>query len=68
MNDERSLEYRKSSYSTATGNCVEVAFEADGAVHVRDSKDRTGPVLAFTPAEWSAFRSGVVAGEFTLPS
>ncbi|MEU7941538.1 DUF397 domain-containing protein [Microbispora bryophytorum] len=24
-------------------------------VAVRDSKDRSGPVLAFTPSEWSAF-------------
>jgi hypothetical protein len=26
-----------------------------GAVHVRDSKDTSGPSLRFTPSAWSAF-------------
>jgi hypothetical protein len=55
-------EWRKSSYSSING-CVEVAF-ADGNVAVRDSKDRRGPVLLFTPAEWTAFLEGVRGGEF----
>lgn len=38
------------------------------AVAVRDSKDRTGPVLVFTPAEWSAFIDGAKANEFDLTS
>ncbi|MEO3777269.1 DUF397 domain-containing protein [Micromonospora sp. B11E3] len=37
------------------GNCVEVADNLPGVVAVRDSKDRTGPVLAFTPDAWAAF-------------
>jgi hypothetical protein len=40
-----------------------VANLAD-AVAVRDSKNKTGPVLVFTPAEWSAFVEGAKAGEF----
>ncbi|WP_433224752.1 DUF397 domain-containing protein [Microtetraspora malaysiensis] len=36
----------------------------DGNVGVRDSKDKGGPVLVFTPAEWDAFIRGVNAGEF----
>ncbi|WP_063727781.1 DUF397 domain-containing protein [Streptomyces sp. RTd22] len=49
------LEWLKSSYSSNEGpDCVEVAASV-GRVHVRDSKDRQGPQLAFTPAEWSAF-------------
>ena len=48
-----------------SGACVEIAFATDGTVHVRDSKDRAGPVLRFTPAEWEAFRLGVLDGEFT---
>ncbi|MGW7237103.1 DUF397 domain-containing protein [Streptomyces sp. NPDC054804] len=45
----------KSSYSTGNGGeCVEVA-EAPGAVHIRDSKVRTGPVLAVTPQAWAGF-------------
>lgn len=60
-------EFRKSSHSgTNGGNCVEVARNLPGMVAVRDSKDRTGPVLAFTPDEWHAFTAGVTAGEFDL--
>jgi hypothetical protein len=37
------------------GNCVEVADNLPGVVAVRDSKDRTGPVLTFAPRSWAAF-------------
>jgi hypothetical protein len=63
--------WHKSRRSVDGGvNCVEVATNLlgrDGHVYVRDSKGgRTGPVLAFTPAEWEAFTGGVRDGEFTL--
>ena len=49
------LEWIKSSYSTAAGaECVEVARTPE-AVHVRDSKDKDGPHLTFTPDAWQAF-------------
>ncbi|MCZ2525376.1 DUF397 domain-containing protein [Streptomyces sp. HB2AG] len=49
------LTWFKSSYSSGEGgDCVEVAASAD-AVHVRDSKDRSGPVLSFAADEWAAF-------------
>lgn len=48
-------EWFKSSYSTRSGDCVEVAFLASDAVAVRDSKNPTGPALSFTPSEWYAF-------------
>ena len=52
--------WRKSSYSgNGGGDCVEVARNLPGVVAVRDSKDRTGPVLTFTPAEWDTFTAGV---------
>jgi hypothetical protein len=35
-------------------------------IAVRDSKDRSGPVLAFTPAEWEAFTAAVKDGQFGL--
>lgn len=56
--------WRKSSRS-GTNACVEVAV-IDGKVAVRDSKDRGGPVLEFTPLEWDAFVGGVRDGEFDL--
>jgi hypothetical protein len=34
---------------------VEVADNLPGVVGVRDSKDREGPVLTFTPTAWRAF-------------
>ena len=56
--------YRKSSRSTAAGNCVEVADLPSGHRSVRDSKDVAGPVLTFTPSAWAAFTAGLRAGEF----
>jgi hypothetical protein len=56
--------WRKSSASKATGNCVELAALSNGGVAVRDSKNPEGPMLRFTPAEWSAFAHGWTAGEF----
>ena len=53
----------KSSLSFSNGNCVEVASFA-GAIGVRNSRDRGGPELRFTPDEWDAFLGGVRNGEF----
>ncbi|MEG3633761.1 DUF397 domain-containing protein [Micromonospora palythoicola] len=50
-------EWRTSTRSVGNGNCVEVAT-VDGAVAVRDSKDRHGPVLTFPPSAWRAFVVG----------
>ncbi len=59
--------WHKSTFSNGSGgNCVEVARNLPGIVAVRDSKDRGGPVLAFSPREWEAFTVGVRAGEFDL--
>ena len=54
----------KSSLSFANGNCVEVSDQPGGAIGVRNSRDREGPVLRFTPDEWQAFLGGVRNGEF----
>jgi hypothetical protein len=60
--------WRKSSFSGANGgNCVEVGQVGDGAVLVRDTKDRGhGPVVRYSQAEWRAFVAGVRNGEFDL--
>ena len=57
--------FRKSSFSEAGGECVEVARVANG-VAVRDSKNPGGPMLWFSLMEWTAFLYGVLAGEFGL--
>ena len=54
----------KSSLSFANGNCVEVASLAGGEIGVRNSRDRGGPILRFTPDEWDAFLGGARNGEF----
>lgn len=56
--------WRASSYSAASGNCVEVAHLHDRHRAVRDSKNPTGPVLIVTPVEWAAFTAGVHDGQF----
>ena len=59
--------WRKSSYSGNGGtSCVEVAANLPGIVAVRDSKDRGGPALGFTPEAWSQFVAGIKHGEFDL--
>ena len=57
--------FRKSSHCDTYGDaCVEVAVGAE--VLVRDSKNPDGPVLTFSPEEWSAFLAGVRSNEFDL--
>jgi ABC-type amino acid transport substrate-binding protein len=65
MRDPVDAIWRKSTYSAVNG-CVEIAF-LDGLVAVRDSKDRQGQALVFTPVEWRAFIDGVRDGQFDLP-
>jgi Domain of unknown function (DUF397) len=52
--------WRKSSYSTQNGSCVEVANHA-GAVAVRDSKNPHGPALIVSRDEWASFITRVRA-------
>jgi len=52
-------DWRKSSYSSQSGNCVEVAANMPGTVAVRDSKHPEGPRLLIPAAEWRAFVRGL---------
>jgi hypothetical protein len=55
------LNWRKASYSAGNGGgCIEVADQAH-RVHIRDTQDRTGPVLMITPAAWQAFTGSLKA-------
>jgi hypothetical protein len=57
--------WKKSTHSMSNG-CLEVAV-VGGKVALRDSKNKDGAVLVFTPREWDAFLDGVADGEFQLP-
>jgi hypothetical protein len=57
--------WRKSTRSGDNGACVEVR-RVDDTIEVRDTKDRTGPVLSFTLGEWDAMLAGAKAGEFDI--
>ena len=48
----------KSSYSDSgdINDCVEIA-PTPATIHVRDSKNTTGPCLTFPPAAWADFLS-----------
>jgi hypothetical protein len=51
--------WRSSSYSGSQGgNCVEVA-DRDHRVLVRDTKNRAGAVLRFSPETWRRFMGRV---------
>lgn len=52
--------FRKSSYSNATDECVEVATNHPDTVAIRDSKHPEGPILHVAPAAWTAFQQAVV--------
>ena len=48
-------EWHKSSYSSQSGNCVEVARNLPGLVAVLDSKSPDSPNLLVSPETWQAF-------------
>lgn len=55
--------WRKSSYSTNTQNCVEIAA-SDSEIRLRDSKHPDHGHLTITRTEITAFIAGAKAGEF----
>lgn len=64
MTDLASAVWRRSSYSNASGSCVEVATNLPGVVAVRDSKRPAAPPLLVDPADFRAFVAAARAGRF----
>jgi hypothetical protein len=74
------MHWRKSSYSSSTGNCVEVdwrksSFSSDTAncvevapssntVRVRDSKNVTGPMLSFSDEAYRYWLASAIAASW----
>jgi hypothetical protein len=59
MEDNIKPGWRTSSYTgNGGGNCVEVG-DAVRMIMVRDTKDRSGPVLRFSQAAWRRFAGPV---------
>ncbi|GHF70095.1 hypothetical protein GCM10018790_55010 [Kitasatospora xanthocidica] len=58
----RNTEWRKSSYSAANNECVEVRT-ADGAVELRES-DEADMIIRTAPATFATLLQAAKAGEF----
>ncbi|GAB7188727.1 DUF397 domain-containing protein [Kitasatospora sp. Ki12] len=66
MNGDHPGTWRKSTYSSDGGQCVEVAPGLPNVMPVRDSKDPDGPALLFSADAWQSFVTAVRAGEFGI--
>lgn len=62
--DLTKVNWRKSTFSSHNGTCVEVAALADGRVAVRNSNAPEAGVVLLTRADMAAFVQGVKAREF----
>jgi Domain of unknown function (DUF397) len=59
MEDQVDHGWRKSSYSgNGGGDCVEVG-RGHEMITIRDTKNRPGPTLGFTPVTWRRFTDAV---------
>lgn len=56
----RDGQFRKADGSD-TGGCVEVAALSGGGIRIRDSKNRSGPVLACSDQHWQTFVTALKA-------
>jgi hypothetical protein len=56
-------QWRKTSRSYGTGECIEVAVPSSKHIAVRDSKNAHGAVLTFSSNQWNTFVAGVRNGK-----
>lgn len=59
-----STRWRKSRYSGAVGNCVELAPLAGDEIAVRNSRNPRGPALVYSGVDMSGFLALVKEGGF----
>ncbi|MGW8556963.1 DUF397 domain-containing protein [Streptomyces tubercidicus] len=57
--DLSGIAWRKSSHSSANGQCVEIGDGLPGVIPVRDSKHPAGPRLVFGAGAWTSFLAKV---------
>ncbi|MCD9880552.1 DUF397 domain-containing protein [Streptomyces guryensis] len=55
------FDFLKSSYSSGSGECVEVARNIPPTVAVRDSKTPDGPILRLPSKAWTDFTASLAA-------
>ncbi|MEU2513138.1 DUF397 domain-containing protein [Streptomyces syringium] len=58
------FQFRKSRFSNAECECVEIATNVPDVVAIRDSKIPNGPIIRVSSAPWDAFREALVTGTF----
>lgn len=59
-----SIEWRKSSFSNGSQQCVELGKPSSTVTAVRDSKNPSGPALMFSNEAVAALVASCAAGEF----
>ena len=64
-NPYSTLHWRTSSASGGSGECVEVA-RSGPAVLIRDSQDRSGPILIVNAAQWLGLLKRARNGDISL--
>ncbi|MFI0904191.1 DUF397 domain-containing protein [Streptomyces sioyaensis] len=64
--DFSEIAWRKSSYSSANGQCVEIGDGPPGVIAVRDSKDPAGPLLRFGAGAWISFMAKLTADQYMV--
>jgi len=63
-NNLSGVAWQTSSFSGTNGQCVELGKGALDVVYVRDSKNPSGPALAFSAEAITSLLDAVKAGEF----
>ncbi|MGW2698805.1 DUF397 domain-containing protein [Streptomyces sp. NPDC001340] len=59
------FDFVKSSYSSGSGECVEVAHNIPHTIAVRDSKTPHACDLILTPASWKVFVAALTGDRLT---